>query len=159
MNHRQLLFPCLGYRCLAYPSSYHGCNNSIFLGLAYREYLQELKSSCKGNDLEYHVKKADRSLCPRRPDFNRLYSTYCKEKFGAKNGPEMFQRLHEKAEEYMASNTESCVTMQKYEERENSQESQPFILTILTPLMKRVHYMVRKLLRSNITNLNKTLVR
>ena len=52
----------------------------------------------------------------------------------------------------MASNPEACVIMQKYEERENSQENQPFILTILTPLMKRVHYMVRKI--SNHANIS-----
>ena len=111
------------------------------LGLAYREYLREIKMTCK-DDLDYHMKIADRSVCPRRPDFNRLWSAYCKERYGAKNGPEMFETLHEKVDHYKKCNLESRITMQRYVESENPEDKQPFILTILTPLMKRVHNMV-----------------
>ena len=29
------------------------------------------------DELEFHVKRADRSICPRRRDFNTLYRQYC----------------------------------------------------------------------------------
>ena len=63
--------------------------NSLFeLGmspsLAYKEFLQNLRKDCD-DELIFHKQKADRSVCPRRRDFNFLYSQFCKEKFGGKN--------------------------------------------------------------------------
>ena len=90
--------------------------------------------------MDYHVKKSDRSISPRRPDFNRLYSAYCKEKFGAKNGMEMFDNLNARVEEYVSSHEGSSIKFQKYAEREEN--TTPLILTIITPMMKRVHMTV-----------------
>ena len=45
--------------------------------------------------LNFTAKKADRSCCPRRMDFNSLYAKFCVDKFGGKNGTEMFALLEE----------------------------------------------------------------
>ena len=52
--------------------------------LAYKEFLQNLRKDCD-DELIFHKQKADRSVCPRRRDFNFLYSQFCKEIFGGKN--------------------------------------------------------------------------
>ena len=95
-----------------------------------------MRFECK-DELEYHRIKSDRSICPRRPDFNRLYSNYCKEKYGSKNGKEMFEHLEEKISNYNKAYPESIVNFQRYEESESNVTP-----LILTPLMKRVHTMV-----------------
>lgn len=84
--------------------------------------------------------KADRSVVPRRPDFNRLYASFCDEKYGAKNGEKMFDALEAVIEEYMEANEGSIIQFQRFKQIEK--ETQPFIMTIVTPLMKRVHAMV-----------------
>ena len=86
------------------------------------------------------MRKADRSLCPRRQDFNRLYADFCKDKYGEKNGAMMFVALEERVDEYCHLNPDSTVKFQKYEEC--GDEITPFILAIVTPLMKRVHLKV-----------------
>ena len=83
------------------------------------------------------VKRADRSLAPRRPDFNRLYQAYCEEKYGSRNGVEMFANLDKVIEEYKDQNPTSSVRYQPYLEVDD--QKQPFILTVITPLMHRVH--------------------
>ena len=98
-----------------------------------------LELSCS-DDLEYHRKKSDRSITPRRPDFNRLYASYCKDKYGAKNGSEMFENLHSRIEEYITNNEGASIKFQKFAEYE--EEMVPLILTIITPLMQRVHFLV-----------------
>ena len=90
--------------------------------------------------MEYHKIKADRSKTPRRQDFNRLYSTFCKENFGSKNGAEMFECLTQRISEYKQENEESSIDFQRYEDFEDVVT--PFIMVIITPLMKRVHEMV-----------------
>ena len=73
-------------------------------GLAHFEFLKQLKNICKeldNPDLEYLKKKADRAITPRRPDFNRLYQTYKKEKYGERNGSVMFAQLDQVIQEYI----------------------------------------------------------
>ena len=91
--------------------------------------------------LEYHQKKSDRAITPRRPDFNRLYNTYCQERFGARNGTAMFETLNSKICDYVQNNKGANIKFQEFSETES--EVIPFIVTILTPLMARVHTMVR----------------
>lgn len=112
----------------------------FLIGLAYREFLHQLLNSCE-NLLDFHVKKADRSQAPRRPDFNRLYSTYCKEKYGDKNGEAMFDALQQLVTEFKESSKDASAMFQPYTENDCG-DIQPFILAIVTPLMKRVHQMV-----------------
>ena len=67
--------------------------------IARQVFLKDLKQSCN-DEMTYHVMKADRSITPRKRDFNYLYDQFTKEQFGGKNG-EMFQKLEEKMEEYL----------------------------------------------------------
>ena len=113
--------------------------NQKLLGLAHREYLRQLRNKSK-DDLEYHKWKSDRSICPRRQDFNRMYGDYCKSKYGEKNGSRMFDTLRERASLFKLENPEASVEFQEYQETQES--TTPFILCIITPLMKRVHEMV-----------------
>ena len=114
-----------------------------FIGLAYRKYLHELRKSCN-DDEEYMLKKADRAFSPRRPDYNKLYTAYCSEKWGGKNGEKLFDALDSIVDTYIDDNPESLIEMQRYEERMENGKTiiQPFVLSIVTPLMKRVHSLV-----------------
>ena len=49
--------------------------NGFTPGLAYREYLKDLRARCD-NELAFHHILADRSKAPRRRDFNSLYAEY-----------------------------------------------------------------------------------
>ena len=42
---------------------------------ARQQYVKEIREACT-NDLEFHKKKADRSVVPRRRDFNYLYTQF-----------------------------------------------------------------------------------
>lgn len=105
--------------------------------MAFREYMQDLRNKCS-SDIEYHLFKADRSKCPRRGDFYNIYTHFCVELYGAKNGEIMFSTLKEKLKEIQESLPGMVYKEVDYDETEN----QPFILAIVTPLMKRVHKMV-----------------
>ena len=67
---------------------------------AYNEFLRNLQSNSE-DELNFHLKKADRSKCPRRKDFNSLHIKYCHEKFGGRNSVEMFDKLQERINEFM----------------------------------------------------------
>ncbi|XP_066917456.1 uncharacterized protein [Clytia hemisphaerica] len=106
---------------------------------AYQEFLRTLKLHCE-DQIKFHLSKADRSKCPRRRDFNSLYIKFCKEKFGGKNGADMFEKLEERINQFEENMDGIKVAYQLYNEDENS----ALILAILTPLMIRVHRMVRE---------------
>ena len=110
-----------------------GCTPSS----AYREYLCVLRKICR-DELEFHLKKADRSITPRRRDFNYLYKKYCLACFGGKDSAEMFEMLASKIEEFTQKEPDTRINYQVY----NTEEESPFILAIVTPLMQRVHTMV-----------------
>ena len=74
---------------------------------ARQQFFKELKSVCK-DEIEFHMKKADRSVTPRQRDFRHIYEQYGKQKFGGKNG-EMFEKLAEMIEQYKAKNDEASV--------------------------------------------------
>lgn len=61
-------------------------------GSAYKELLRQLKSECS-SDVEYHLRLSDRSIVPRRHDFNAIYGQFTKEKFGTGNIQEMYKQL------------------------------------------------------------------
>ena len=111
-----------------------------FSGIAYNQFLRDLKISCE-NDLGYCLQKSNRSLAPRRPDFNRLYQAYCQEKYGSRNGAEMYSHLNQVVSSYLQEEHDALVTFQAYEQTE--EETITFILAMVTPQMKRVHNMVR----------------
>ena len=93
-------------------------------------------------------KKADRSITPRRPDYNRLYYKYTSEKYGARNGFELFARLAQVISDYMEVYEDASFAFQPYEvsEEEGEEVVIPFILVIVTEQMKRVHQLVRFIL-------------
>ena len=105
---------------------------------AFRLFMCNLREKCQ-NDYVFHLQKADRSKCPRRGDFYNIYTHYCKELYGAKNGELMFSALEEKISSIKENNPDIIIKSQTYDET----IKQPFILTIVTPFMKRVHAMVR----------------
>ena len=116
--------------------------NSLFVSgytssSAYREFLCSLRRNCT-SELDFHIQKADRSLCPRRRDFNSIYSKYCRQYFGGKNGEEMFSMMFTKIEEFKAAQPNAKVEYSVY----NNKEESPLILAIVTPLTARVHQMV-----------------
>ena len=117
-------------------------------GVAHFEFLKQLKDLCDGLDkpeMAYMKKKADRSLTPRRPDFNRLYQAYKKEKYGERNGPVMFAQLSQVIEDYIKNYIDATIRYQPYQEEVGDEEETlvtPFILAIVTEQMKRVHKLV-----------------
>lgn len=68
---------------------------------ARQQHLKELRAT-RSDELTYHRKKADRSVTPRKRDFNHLYSKLGEEKFRGK-GPLMFEKLEEKLQDYKKS--------------------------------------------------------
>ena len=70
---------------------------------AYNEFLRNLQNNSK-DKLNFHLKKADRSKCPRRRDFNSFCIKYCQEKFGGRNGVELLDKPEERINEFMESN-------------------------------------------------------
>ena len=106
-------------------------------GAAYRELLRQLRSECK-DDLEYHQRLSDRSEAPRRNDFNEIYAEFKKERFGTGSLVDMFSRLEERIKTLKEADEEYTIEYQPFEEKLD----QPFILVVITPLMKRVHKLV-----------------
>ena len=105
-------------------------------GLAYRELLKSLKNESK-DELEFHFNLSHRSKMPRRRDFNQIYTQYKNEKYGSKDVTAMFSLLKAKIEKMKEEEEDFSVQFNEF----NSQENSPFILTFITPLMKRVHTM------------------
>ena len=104
---------------------------------AHKEFLRRLMDDYPDN-LTFHLQMSDRSKCPRRRDFNSLYIKYCGSLFGGRNGPAMFERLEEKITSLKDQWEEASIEYQLYDKENNS----AFILTIVIPLMVRVHKMV-----------------
>ena len=102
--------------------------------LAYFDYIQQLRKESK-DELDFHEKKADRSFCPRRRDFNYLYKKFCNEKFGSKNGEKMFLELERKINTFQEDHADSKVSYQPFDMENNN----PLIIALVTPLMARVH--------------------
>ena len=84
----------------------------------YNEFLRNLQSNSE-DELIFHLKKADRSTCPRRRDFNSLYIKYCREKFGERNGAEMFDKLEDRINELMDSNKDVKISYHLYNKDQN----------------------------------------
>jgi hypothetical protein len=111
--------------------------SGLLPGVAYREFLRQLRSECK-DELEYHQRLADRSIAPRRQDFNDIYSEFKRERFGTGNMSDMFSALEERIECLQQKDQDYTIKYQKFDE----EIDQPFIVAIVTRLMKRVHKLV-----------------
>ena len=117
-------------------------NNLFELGispsLAQKEFLQNLRKDCN-DELMFHKQKADRLLCPRKRDFNFLYSKFCKEKFGGKNEAHMFDKMESKIKEYLNDYKDTRINYQLFD----GVSEQPLIIDIVTLLVCRVHEMAK----------------
>ena len=111
--------------------------SGLLPGAAHREFLRQLRSECQ-DDLEYHKRLSDRSEAPRREDFNRIYSDFKEERFGTGSMSDMFSALEERIKDLKEKDAEYTIEYQKFDETIN----QPFIMVVITPLMKRVHKLV-----------------
>ena len=65
--------------------------------------------------LDFHIKKADRSICPRHRNFNTLYKKYYEEEFGVENGKIMFNHLEEKINGYKDMNPDYKIVYQLFD--------------------------------------------
>ena len=115
--------------------------NGLLPGAAHKELMRQVKSECE-NEEQYHIKVADRSQIPRRSDFNNIYRDFKRMKFGSNDISEMFATLAKRIEDLKEKCCEYILEFQEYIDEIN----QPFILVIVTPLMRRVHEKVSDLL-------------
>ncbi|XP_078686972.1 uncharacterized protein LOC144919399 [Branchiostoma floridae x Branchiostoma belcheri] len=104
---------------------------------ARQQFLKDIRRECK-DDITYHQRKADRAITPRRRDFSHLYAQFGKENYGGKDR-QMFAKLVERLKSYEEENPEASTSYQLYEG-----DSQPLIIALVTPLMKRVHKEVQQ---------------
>ncbi|CAB4009765.1 Hypothetical predicted protein [Paramuricea clavata] len=79
---------------------------------ARQQYHEDLRVICK-DDMEFHVKKADRSSTLQRRGFRYIYEQFGKETFGGKHDG-MFHKLVETMEQYKACNPEASVDYQLF---------------------------------------------
>ena len=105
---------------------------------AYKEFLKNVEK-LRISDEDYQKVIADRSLVPRKKDFNNMFTEYKQEKFGSKDLSSMFQVLTSSTESLKEGNSNYRIKFQPY----NQDERDPFILILISPLMTRVHEMVR----------------
>ena len=104
------------------------------LSMAYYVYVQQLRTEVS-SELEFHMKKSDRSFCPRRRDFDSLYKRYCVEEFGRKNGNKMFDQTEERISEYKEKHRSCKLSYQLFD----PERSKPFVIAVVLPLMSRIH--------------------
>ena len=109
----------------------------VLPGAAHKYLIRQLRSECN-NDEEYEEKLADRSIIPRRPDMNRLYGLFTNDMFGNCNVETKFEALEMKINLLKGESSDYTFKLIKFDE----QLCQPFILVVITPLMKRVHQMI-----------------
>ena len=81
------------------------------------------------DEMEFHLKKADRSECPRRRDFNRFHRQYREEQYGGHDGSDMLECLEAKLEK-----EDLRFRYQSY----NEETGDPLVLVFQTSFMSRV---------------------
>ena len=108
--------------------------NGYTPALAYNEFIKGIKQECS-DSLEFHLKLADRSKVPSRRDFNNLFTEYKRSKYGSKNLTEMFKVLENRINLAKEQHSDYDIILQTFDEEERD----PFILAVVTPLMKRIH--------------------
>ena len=96
-------------------------------------FLQQLRANAI-NELDLHMKKADRSICLRRIDFNTLYKKYCEEEFGGENGGKMFDQLEEQINGYTNMYPDCKIVYKLFDPN----MSDALIIAIVTPIL-RIH--------------------
>ena len=107
---------------------YQYFSNGMTPGTAYKEYVSNLRAS-HSNLLDFHRALADRSLCPRRNDFNKLYGEYNYIKYGGSKCHEMLTLLEDRVEK--AKELYPGITIQYSLYDDNN----PLIVSFFTPMM------------------------
>ncbi len=107
-------------------------------GAAHRQFMLQLKSECC-DAMEYHKRLSDRAQVSRRKDFNEIYTNLKNQLYGTSSLYAMFSVLETKINELKENEKECTIVYHKFDE----ELSHPTILVIITPLMKRVHQLVR----------------
>ena len=84
------------------------------------------------------LKVADRRYCPSLTDVRNLFNHWRERVKGPSNGQEMFEKLKEQIQDYNKRNSirGGRCSLQEYT---SGKDEKPLILTIVTPLMSRVH--------------------
>lgn len=103
---------------------------------AYNTYLEEIQLKYENNEEIL----ADRAVCPHKHNIYYLYQKYLDQFIRARNGKEMFSRLVDEVAEFN-SNEKGCALIQPYIAPTDTNSGQPFILVIVTNLMKRCHFL------------------
>ena len=109
-------------------------SNGLLPGAAHKEFMRQLRSECK-DEIEYHLRLADRSKVPRRADFNDIYGSFNKTLYGTENLKSMYAKIKDRIGALKEKDDDYSMCLQEFDETLN----QPFILTIITPMMKRIH--------------------
>jgi hypothetical protein len=91
------------------------------------------------NEKELVTLLADRATNPNYDFVNNLFKKYRAAHLGERNGSNMFEKLQKEVQLYNESGLESAILHQY-----NRELGQPFVLAIVTNIMKRVHERVRQ---------------
>ena len=104
-------------------------------GVAYKEFVKGVKCSSK-NQIEFYESLSHRSKIPRRRE--QLYTQFKIETYCSKNVKTMFDLIKSKIQRLIKDKSYFSIQFNEFDSEENS----PFVLTFITPLMKRVHTVV-----------------
>ena len=95
-----------------------------------------------------HVEKlhADRSVNPSAQDIYYLFRTWREEQYGKESGEEMFAKLEAIVGQYNEKHSSEggYAYLQRYISKDSVKCSQPLVLAVCTPLMARVHKLIRQ---------------
>ncbi|CAG8758637.1 24006_t:CDS:2, partial [Cetraspora pellucida] len=101
---------------------------------AYNTYIEEIQLKHDNDE----VVLADRAICPYKHNIYNLHRKFLNESIGAWNKKEMFSRLAEEVSDFNTHMKENA-WMQPYIASVNGDPGQPFILVVITNLMKCCH--------------------
>ena len=76
--------------------------NGYTPSLAYKEFISKMRAET-ANDIEFHLKMSNRSIMPRRWDFNHLYKIYNELKYGTRDLSSICQHLKGMFDFYLLS--------------------------------------------------------
>ena len=112
-------------------------SNGLLPGAAHKEFMRQLRCDCK-DVIEYHLRLADQSKVPRRADFNYIYSSYNKKLYGTESLKSMYAKIKDRIAALKEKDENYSICLQEFDQMLD----RPFILTIVTPMMKRIHKLV-----------------
>ena len=105
-------------------------------GTAYQEFTFNLRLQCGSEMMKYHKSLADRGICPRRRDFNMLYTEFNRKKYGGSDSEAMLKIFKDRIIDAKETHPDIKVSYSKYT------IDSPLLVAIVTPLMQRIHQYV-----------------